>query len=179
MMGRTHALSGAVLGLAVCSAVPPPPVLVPVVVAVCALAAFAPDLDHPSSVAARALPPVTWLLCRVIRWLSRVTTGVSHRGLSHSPVFAAAVGLLAWWGTGYLLPGQTAVWTGVAAGAGCWIGAIGDELTSNGNRFAFWPLAGIRWPRMLRFRTGGTGEHVVVGLLAVTGVALMTGTWAF
>lgn len=82
-------------------------------------------------------------------------------------------------GTGYLLPGQTAVWTGVAAGAGCWIGAIGDELTSNGNRFAFWPLVGIRWPRMLRFRTGGTGEHVVVGLLAVTGVALMTGTWAF
>jgi len=57
--------------------------------------------------------------------------------------------------------------------------AAGDGLTSNGNRFAFWPLEGIRWPRALRFRTGGTGEHVVVGLLAVTGVALITGTWAF
>ncbi|MEJ8279410.1 metal-dependent hydrolase [Pseudonocardia spirodelae] len=177
-MGRTHALSGAVFGLAVCATVPPPPLLVPVVVAVCALAAFAPDLDYPSSTASRALGPVTGLLCRVIRWLSRLLTGIAHRGLSHSPVFAAAVGLLAWWGTGFLLPGDTAVWTGVAAGAGCWVGALGDALTTSGNRFAFWPLR-IRWPRALRFRTGGTGEHVVVGLLAITGVALVTGTWAW
>ncbi|ANY05338.1 metal-dependent hydrolase [Pseudonocardia sp. HH130630-07] len=177
-MGRTHALSGAVLGLAVCVVVPPPPVLVPVVVGVCALAAFAPDLDHPSSTASRALGPVTWVLCRVIRWLSRSLTGVSHRGLSHSPVFAAAVGLLAWWGTGFLLPGSTADWTGVAAGAGCGAGAIGDELTSRGNRFAFWPLARVRWPDVLRFRTGGTGEKIVVILLGVAGVALAMSVWA-
>lgn len=178
-MGRTHALSGAVLGLGVCTVVPPPPILVPVVVVVCALAAFAPDLDHPSSTATRALGPITWLLCRVIRWLSKRLTGISHRGLSHSPPFAALVGLLAWWGTSFLVPGDTAVWTGVAAGAGCWIGAIGDELTSAGNRFAFWPLAWIRWPDFLRFRTGGPGEHIVVGLLTITGVALVTGSWAW
>ncbi|MEV1295475.1 metal-dependent hydrolase [Pseudonocardia sp. NPDC049635] len=178
-MGRTHALSGAVLGLAVCAAVPPPPMLAPVVVLVCALAAFAPDLDHPNSTATRALPPVTWLLCRLIRWLSRLLTGVSHRGFSHSPVFAAGIGLLAWWATGHLLPGDTAVWTGIAAGAGCWIGAIGDELTSAGNRFAFWPVARIRWPDVLRFRTGGRGEQVVVALLALAGVGLVTGSWAW
>ncbi|MEQ3554646.1 metal-dependent hydrolase [Pseudonocardia nematodicida] len=172
-MGRTHALSGAVLGLGVCTVVPPPPGLVPVVVVVCALAAFAPDLDHPSSTATRALPPITWLLSRMIRALSRAVTGVAHRGLSHSPVFAAAIGLLVWWATGHVLPEETAVWTGIAAGAGCWIGAIGDELTSAGNRFAFWPLARVRWPDFLRFRTGGPGEQVVDLLLTGAGLVLL------
>lgn len=172
-MGRTHALSGAVLGLAVCATVPPRPELVPVVVVVCALAAFAPDLDHPSSTATNSLGPITWGLCWLIRNLSVAAGLPAHRGLSHSLPFALFVGVLAGAATLYALPAETAAWTGAAAALGCWCGALGDELTTTGNRYACWPLGQVRWPDSLRFRTGGRGEQVVAVLLAVTGCALL------
>lgn len=90
MMGRSHALSGAALYLAA----------TPVhghdgwALAAGSVAAMGgallPDLDHPSGTAARAYGPVTWLLARVVEWVSG-----GHRHATHSLLGVAVMTLLA------------------------------------------------------------------------------------
>lgn len=104
MLGRTHALSGAVVFLAAAPVVARWGDVSAVELAVgsvaAAGAATAPDLDHPDASPARSLGPPTWLLA----------TGVAaaiggHRNGTHS------------------LLGLT-VATGAAAAAGVWGGAV-------------------------------------------------------
>ena len=78
MMGRSHALSGAVVwvgGCAVAAGLGAQPAVATVVVgaAVTAGGALLPDFDHPGSVVARSLGPVT----RLVAWL----TAASARAL--------------------------------------------------------------------------------------------------
>lgn len=164
MMGRTHALTGALAGLLVgrliglapaggqpgaasaltaCAALGP-------FAAVTAGYALVPDLDHRSSSATRLLGPVTRLLSRVLReasgWLYERTKGPAdrergeHRHLTHTLVFAAALGsacaattaawgawaVVGWLGFGLLLAadrlGPLAL-VAYAAGAATWLPA--------------------------------------------------------
>lgn len=73
MLGRSHALSGAVVWLAGSAAAamvaPPDPVVVAVGGVVSAGSALLPDMDHPSSHAARTLGPVSRAAARTIAWV--------------------------------------------------------------------------------------------------------------
>ncbi|MFD0665127.1 metal-dependent hydrolase [Thermocatellispora tengchongensis] len=107
MMGHTHALTGAAAWLAVAPGLAALPyigestrVIEMGVMAdaltpaeflagalVCAGAAMLPDLDHPSATIAQTFGPVTWLMSKVVAWVSG-----GHRGATHSLVFAVATG---------------------------------------------------------------------------------------
>ncbi|GGK24693.1 membrane protein [Pilimelia terevasa] len=109
-MGRSHALSGVVVWLAGCAVVERVgPDLGWRSLAVGALvaggAALAPDLDHPGSTAARVLGPVTRWAARgvdavAVRVRDRTCAccarrGGGHRTLTHTALFAVALGALA------------------------------------------------------------------------------------
>lgn len=138
VLGRTHAVSAATGWLAGCAGLtavgwPPSGHAVVVGATVAAGCALLPDVDHPESTIARTLGPVTGLLADGVnagsRWLrgrscqhcaARPTRG-GHRAVTHTGVFAAAVGLLlslaGWW---FGPPaGLTVVWlaAGLAARA--------------------------------------------------------------
>jgi len=120
-MGRTHALSGAVLWLAAVPALTRTEwlgshalslssnqVIAGAVVA--AGAGLLPDIDHPNGRIAGTLGPVTRVLCR---WVSRASGG--HRHATHSLAFAVAMGALmgllashvryGWWAALFILVG--------------------------------------------------------------------------
>ncbi|MEU6643169.1 metal-dependent hydrolase [Saccharomonospora sp. NPDC046836] len=111
MMGRTHALTGWCAGLAVAPAVGIS-TLAQALVFAATTAGFAllPDLDHPGARASKLLGPVTgglsWLLRKASAGLYAITKGPrderrvgSHRHLSHTVLFAAALGALTSAGT--------------------------------------------------------------------------------
>jgi membrane-bound metal-dependent hydrolase YbcI (DUF457 family) len=107
MMGFSHALTGWCAGLAVGPLVglDTIPEALPFAVATGGYALL-PDLDHPGASASKFLGPVTGLLSRFLRLVSRVLykltkgrrdedrTG-THRHLTHTVAFAALVGWLA------------------------------------------------------------------------------------
>ncbi|MFC5995879.1 metal-dependent hydrolase [Pseudonocardia hispaniensis] len=124
MLGVSHALSGAALGLAVAGfgswlvEVPPTAGSVLTFAAVCAGAALLPDLDHPSSTATRRFSWASMMASRVVRPLSallyrltrapRDTGRGTHRGLTHTVVCAVLIGMAvnlasARWGTPVLV----------------------------------------------------------------------------
>lgn len=94
MMARSHTLSGAAMWLAAAPPtaaaldVPLDPAGLAAGAAIAAGAALIPDLDHPHSVIARALGPLTQLLAMLI---AAVAGG--HRQATHSLAFAALAGL--------------------------------------------------------------------------------------
>jgi membrane-bound metal-dependent hydrolase YbcI (DUF457 family) len=106
VLGVSHALSGAAIGLAVVGLVPGIEHNAGSVVtfaAVCAGAALLPDLDHPSSMATRRFSAASWLAGHVVRPLSRLVYDLtrgrrdtgrgSHRGLTHTVVAAMLLGV--------------------------------------------------------------------------------------
>lgn len=113
MMGKTHAATGALTGAALTAAytswtaAAPTPGLIVAGVAVGTGAALLPDLDHPESTATHSLGPLTRLLCLITRAVSKAAykaTGTpyddnegSHRTLTHTALFALAVGALTAW----------------------------------------------------------------------------------
>lgn len=126
-----------------------------VLVAVGALAALVPDIDHPNSLIRQRTG--------VLGWLAGGWFG--HRGFTHTLVALALVALLA----GLLLPLPLAA--AVVAGYGSHL--LLDALTRSGVPLA-WPLTGaaIRLlPRPLQVRTGSWGESVFLLLL----LALLAG----
>lgn len=117
-------MSGAALGLTVAGLVPqalgpsPDPGTVLTFAAVCAGAALLPDLDHPSSIAARRFVAASWFASHVVRPLSalvydltrgpRDTGRGTHRGLTHTIAGAVLLGMAinlasARWGTPVLV----------------------------------------------------------------------------
>ncbi|MGW4488400.1 metal-dependent hydrolase [Amycolatopsis sp. NPDC004368] len=107
MMGRTHAMTGWCAGLAVAPVLGLTGLSSPVLFAA-TTAGFAllPDLDHPSASASRFLGPVTGAISRALRWCSArlyaATKGPrdencsgTHRHLSHTVLFALALGAMA------------------------------------------------------------------------------------
>src|SRR5699024_12313116 len=107
MVGRSHAASGAVVGLALAPALGlDTSEAVPFAVAVAGYAIF-PDLDCGGATASKLLGPLTsalsWLVCRLSAMVYRATrtdTGSTsagtHRHLTHTIAFAVGMGLLAW-----------------------------------------------------------------------------------
>jgi membrane-bound metal-dependent hydrolase YbcI (DUF457 family) len=109
VLGVSHALSGAAVGLAVAGFLPrmaqvePSAGSVLTFAAVCAGAALLPDLDHPSSVATRRFAVASWLASHAIRPLSgfvydltrgrRDTGKGTHRGLTHTIAGAVLLGM--------------------------------------------------------------------------------------
>ncbi|HLU57391.1 MAG TPA: metal-dependent hydrolase [Pseudonocardia sp.] len=109
MLGVSHALSGAALGLAVAGLAPQllgeqaDAGTVLTFTAVCAGAALLPDLDHPSSMATRRFSAASFVASRVVRPLSRVVYDLtrgrrdtgrgSHRGLTHTVLGAVLLGM--------------------------------------------------------------------------------------
>lgn len=152
MMGRTHALTGALAGLGIGRwlGLDTVPDLLPFAT-VTAGYALLPDLDHPSASATRLLGPITKGISRILRagsgWLYARTKGPrdencsgTHRHLSHTLLFALILGgicavttavggpwtVAGWLAFGVLLAadrlGRIAWWT-FAAGAASWLPA--------------------------------------------------------
>lgn len=156
------------------------------------MAAYVPDLDHKGSTATRCLPPVSWLVSWVLRKLSGavyvLTKGPrdencsgEHRHLTHTVVFAVALGVAVWAVALSWLPGL-AVRLGGAVAAGCVAHCLGDAATHAGCPF-LWPVP-IRGETFyelkppLTFRTGGAVETAVVFPALVAGcVLLLPGVW--
>jgi membrane-bound metal-dependent hydrolase YbcI (DUF457 family) len=109
-------------------------------------------------------------------------------------IVIAVLGAAAWSVSGTALPGTTAAdavqvglseiggWIGLSVALGMFVHCLGDSLTRSGCPW-LWPLPirgetwfEIRLPRLLRFRTGGWVEHLVIApLLLVAGVVLLPG----
>jgi membrane-bound metal-dependent hydrolase YbcI (DUF457 family) len=121
MMGRTHALSGAVVWLAAAPllsrrewlgshAVVLSPAQLIAGAVVCAGAAILPDVDHHNGRIANTYGPITRVMCR---WIGKASGG--HRHATHSILFALGVGyavdLLAthyeygWWAALFVIVG--------------------------------------------------------------------------
>jgi membrane-bound metal-dependent hydrolase YbcI (DUF457 family) len=163
-MGRSHALSGAVVWLGGCALLavvgfraPAAGTLV-VGAAVTAGAALLPDIDHPGSVVARSLGPLTRAVARGAAAGAAALRDAScgccpgrggHRALTHTLAFAIAAGLvvsLACW-----LGGDTAA--AVVAGLAATLAVRGS----------------------LRRRTRGTWGALAVGVLVAVMAAALPG----
>lgn len=187
MMGASHAMSGAVAGLACCAVAQlaghgPSLTAGAVVVAGMAVGALVPDLDHPRAMLTRGVPVVGPVACWVLRRASRAAylatrsrwdddTEGTHRYLTHTAVFAALVGLA---GTGVSVLAGLWWWLGWPVAAGCLVHLWGDWLTRMGVP-VLWPMRvrGKRWWRFrapLTFRTGSAWESVVVVALGFAGL---------
>ena len=154
-------------------AVDPEPALALGGVALAALAAFTPDLDHPSARPVKALGPVGWLLCRILRAVSMATTHVAHRGLTHSLLFALTLGVATTLISLRWLPMIESVYLGWAVFAGVVAALLGDLVTNSGLKHLLWPLrVVVSIPRGLRIGTGGIVELYVVF------PAMLVATWA-
>lgn len=106
MMGHTHRLSGDGAGLAVAPTIGLGWAGTPLFATTTAGYALLPDLDHPGTYAAHFAGPITRLMSRALRALSarvyQATKGPrdeyvsgTHRHLSHTLLFALAMGTLA------------------------------------------------------------------------------------
>ena len=173
ILNRTHTTCGAAAGAWLGVAVGPEPALALGGVALAALAAFTPDLDHPSARPVKALGPVGWLLCRILRAVSMATTRVAHRGATHSLLFALTLGVsamlifLSW------LPVLESGYLGGTVFVGVVAALLGDLVTNSGLKHLMWPLrVVVSIPRGLRIGTGGIVELYVVFPL------MLLATWA-
>lgn len=99
------------------------------------------------------------------------------------PIAGAGV----WWTVDNWIPGttiqasldQVGSWIGVAVGVGMFVHCLGDSLTRSGCPW-LWPIPirgetwfEIRPPQMLRFRTGGPVEQLLVVPALVVGAVLL------
>ncbi|TDC01692.1 hydrolase [Micromonospora fluostatini] len=192
MMGRSHALSGAVAWLAVCAGwreatdaglvdTAPGGVVVAAGAAVAAGYALLPDIDHPDSTIARSLGPVTRGLARVTAAGSAALRRIGcahcerrpdqggHRALTHTALFAAAAGatvaaLASWGGPAAGLP---------AAGVGAWLAARCALSGRLRYRAVSALLHGVAQP--VRYHLAGA-LPILLALVFVAALALLTPT---
>lgn len=155
-MGRSHALSGWVAGLAVAPMVGLTTMaeIVPFAAATAGYA-LVPDLDHPGASASRLLGPLTGLVSRAVRAFSSIlyaatkgprdedSTG-KHRHASHT--LAAAL-LLGWLAAGAgASGGQWAVFGVALFGLILAADVLGDWLLFVVAAAAFWTVSGSHLP---------------------------------
>lgn len=137
-----------------------------------AVAALAPDIDHPKSRISTSLGPITGLLSflviRFAKFVYYLTQGPAdpqhtdgHRAITHTPIAAPVVAAGVW----LAVPGPWAAFVSSAVLVG-WLTHIFGDSCSNSGVPAFWPLriAGASWrhhgiPHWMRFKTGGHGAH--------------------
>lgn len=174
MMGRTHALTGLVAGLAVAPLIGVEGAHQVVVFAtVTAGFALLPDLDHPGASASRLLGPFTaaasWLLRTASAATYRLTKGPrdepgrgTHRHLTHTVLFALGLGGLTAWGTqagGPWAAAAVAVFALLLAEA-----ALGDwVLLLAGGAVSWWAVSSPAGIAELAPLAGWLGIAVAVG----------------
>ncbi|HEY6117659.1 MAG TPA: metal-dependent hydrolase [Candidatus Dormibacteraeota bacterium] len=191
MMGRSHALSGAVGWLAGCASLTAIEVAVPstIIVAgafVSAGFALLPDLDHEGSTVSRTLGPITGFLSGLTAASSVAvrasscrhcasTTDGGHRGLTHTAAGALAMGLLVT-ACALLWPHVTA-WTVI--GFGVWLAAHTALSSRLRARIGDMVLPGrFRRRGRLPFRvTAGVGALLIAVLAAAMLVGPVAGGW--
>lgn len=182
MMGRTHALTGALGGFGLChlaatTGTPVSALQTVLVVAVTAGAAMLPDLDHPQSTISRALGPVTGVLAHVT---ARVSGG--HRNGTHSLIGIAATGLVTL-AASIAGPLTLTIWATFLIAIGSWAlmprragGAVAHTLTclilggvAIGSAATSAPPPGL----MVAATTTGVAIHIVGDMLTVEGCPLL------
>lgn len=167
MMGRTHALSGLVVGLAVAPALGLSGLAqtVPFVLTTTGFTLL-PDLDHPRSLLSRSLGPISQAASHLIRGVSaglyRITKTAQdthgahgHRALTHTSVFALLSGAAAG------LVGQAHPWAVALIAAA---GAFAGSLALGGWILAVFAGAALTWFAGVEFSTAAAE----VALAAVT-----------
>jgi membrane-bound metal-dependent hydrolase YbcI (DUF457 family) len=171
MMGRTHALSGLVVGVAAGQFVwHLNPAHLAVAAAVTAGATVLPDIDHPDATCAREFGFVTEAFAWVVEHISG-----GHRALTIGGHFAdllAIAGAAAMLYYGYAV--ALVPWA-IAAGTATHL--VGDMLTNQGIPIA-WPLSRqhIRLlPEPLAFTTGTRPERWVVAPLLLVALVWLVG----
>ena len=148
----THLTAGACLGAVLA---PQHPALW----ALGAVGALLPDLDSPKTTIGRLVPPVSWLINKLLGWNAPHPDG--HRGGTHSLLAVVAVSLLARHALG-----PTAGW--VLAG-GYVSHLLLDQLTIQGIRW-LWPMPlDFRLPRPLAVASGHPWANAAVSILVVAG----------
>ncbi|KAB1930648.1 metal-dependent hydrolase [Micromonospora sp. ALFpr18c] len=169
VMGRSHALSGAVVwlgGCALAAGLGARPAVGAVVVgaAVTAGGALLPDVDHPGSVVARSLGPLTRLIARGAAAGAAALRTAScgccagrggHRAVTHTFVFAVTAGLLV-----SLL---------------CWVGGDVAAAVVAGMAAALAVRGVLR--RRTRGAYGAAGSGLLVGLMAAALPGPVAGWW--
>lgn len=166
------------------------------------IGAYVPDIDHRKSTVTRSVPVLGHVASFVARAASRrvyaVTKGPAdepwsgeHRHLTHTVLFAVVFGALIGFGAagvaarfGHPDAGYLGFLVGLAVAVGCVTHCLGDALTEMGCPFLFpLPIAGETWyelgpPKILRFKTGGTVENMIVfPALCVAVVVLTPDVW--
>lgn len=175
-MARSHAVSGLGAGMATGLA-GGDVALVLLCGGIGLVTSYIPDLDHPKATAVKALGPLGWLLCRIIRATSRATGLPAHRGLSHTLTFATLVGVALGVASAVWLSHLSPWLIGAAAGAGVAGALAGDWITKASLPHALWPLpvALPGPPKALRVATGKRVEKLLIfPALAAGCVALAT-----
>ena len=139
------------------------------------VASFVPDLDHERAKAVRALGPLGWLLCRIIRATSRSFGLPAHRGLSHTALFAVAVGVATGATSAVWLSHLSPYLVAGAAAAGVAAALAGDWVTKQSLPHLWWPLSRTQGPpKWLRITTGRRVEKLVVFPLVLAGCGWLT-----
>ena len=140
MMGHSHAVSGALLWLAVApitSVAIGQPLPLPQIAAgtiACAGAALLPDLDHPSALAARTFGPLTQLMAKGISMLAG-----GHRQGTHTIAFCVGVAAAVWVTTLWAPPLATTIIMWLLVG----LGFKGLHLSSRGQGFGAFITNGV------------------------------------
>lgn len=203
MNGRTHLVSGVAAGAWLAVNLEPGLLIGIAGVAVSALTVNAPDLDHLDGGPSRSME---WkrlrfagvrlgpwelmrrrtvrlglgpLVSRILRGVSKLATGVKHRGLTHGLAFALLIQCLTAGLTGRVLSASHAQYLGLAAGVGVCAALAGDLPTKAGLKHLLWPLSvQVSVPRCLRLTVGGKVERFLVFplvvLAAVSGLAMQS-----
>lgn len=192
MMGRQHAMSGLAAGCWAAMLLAPhqPAAAYPVTVVVAGYA-LAPDLDCHGSTATRLLGWFSWRMHRGLHRLSRWTydrtatrydrrDGGGHRALTHTAVFAVALGVLADV-TALASPWAVAGWLGLgvllaAATIGSWVTPVSAVVLGvpvlERHATVVGELAAARW-WIGAAVTVGCLVHIAGDAITVSGVPLM------
>lgn len=201
-MGRTHGLSGLSAGLGLGAAAGSRPEVCLLLGGVCLIGAYVPDIDHRRSTITRSVPLLGRVASGVARMASRLLYAATrgprdedcsgeHRHATHTLVFALVFGALVAAATAAVATrldvagaDDLGLLFGTGMALGCAVHCLGDALTMRGCPL-LWPIPilGETWyelrpPRLLRFRTGGPVEQLlVVPALTVTSILLIPGAW--
>lgn len=172
MLGRSHALSGALVMLALAPAAHLAAGQTAEAAVLVAGAALLPDLDHGNSTAAHALGPVSRVAASGVQRL------VGHRGPVHSLLAAVATGALAMFAA-TLWPLAGAIIAGAVVG----LGVLGlwhrpgrrglALLVAVGVAVAWHVTAGLGPAALADCITGGMALHLIGDVLTRGGVPLL------
>jgi membrane-bound metal-dependent hydrolase YbcI (DUF457 family) len=156
-MGKTHARQGVPAGIALAAFTPPligtplPLALATAVTSLVIGAAVFPDIDHPEATVAHAYGPITHTLAKAIHGVSGTVYSLTrtrrdrdrdggHRGLTHTLLFAAGMGVLTWWAV-------SAFWLWAAAGILFVFSTFAVRALAGkwAHRHPLWTAAGAAW----------------------------------